>query len=69
MARCRYNGGIVERGSDMPKTKAVTDEKKVTIRIPATLHQQLVTLAQDDARSLNAEILTLLREAMQARQK
>jgi hypothetical protein len=53
----------------MPKTKADADEKKVTIRIPTTLHEQLVTLAKQDARSLNAEILVLLQEAMAARRQ
>lgn len=53
----------------MPKTKTTADEKKVTIRIPTALHQQLVTLAQNDARSLNAEVLILLQEAIAARRR
>lgn len=51
----------------MPKTKAPADEKKVTIRIPTALHQQLVTLAQNDSRSLNSEVLVLLQEAIEFR--
>jgi predicted HicB family RNase H-like nuclease len=52
----------------MPKTKAPTEEKKVTIRIPAALHEQLVNLAQRDTRSLNSEIVVFLQEAVTARQ-
>lgn len=43
------------------------NEKKITIRIPAELHAALVKAAQEDARSLNAEILVLLRTALQTR--
>lgn len=44
-------------------------EKKLTIRIPATLHEQLVQIAQEDVRSLNAEIIVLLQEAIETRRK
>jgi hypothetical protein len=44
-------------------------EKKLTIRIPSDLHAELVKLAKEDARSLNSEVLVLLREALQARKK
>lgn len=43
------------------------NEKKITIRIPDDLRAALVKAAKDDARSLNAEILTMLRAALVAR--
>lgn len=43
------------------------DEKKLTIRIPDELHRQLTKSAKTDTRSLNAEIIVLLREALSAR--
>ena len=45
----------------------MNDEKKVTIRIPNELHQELVKLAELDTRSLNGEIIALLREAIAKR--
>lgn len=44
-------------------------EKKITIRIPDDLHQRLVETAKSDTRSLNAEIIVLLKEALEARCK
>lgn len=51
----------------MAKTKAAGEEKKVTIRIPKELHGRLVKAAEQDARSLNAEIIVLLRAALETR--
>ncbi len=51
----------------MSKTKADTTEKKVTIRIPEYIHHQLVEAAKQDARSLNSEILILLRDTLKSR--
>lgn len=51
----------------MPKTKTDAAEKKITIRVPDEIHRQLVETAKQDARSLNAEILILLRDALQLR--
>lgn len=45
----------------------MNDEKKVTIRIPDELHQELVKLSEQDTRSLNGEIIALLREAIARR--
>ncbi len=47
----------------------MNDEKKVTIRIPDELHQALVKLSEQDTRSLNGEIIALLREAIAERKK
>lgn len=47
----------------------MSDEKKITIRIPADLHALLVKLAEQDTRSLNGEIAALLREAIKHRDK
>jgi hypothetical protein len=43
------------------------DEKKITIRIPNDLHERLVKVAEKDVRSLNSEIVVLLREALENR--
>lgn len=45
----------------------VDNPVKMTIRIPDDLHTALVAAANDDTRSLNAEIIVLLREALKAR--
>lgn len=44
------------------------DEKKLTIRIPVELHEQLVKLAEQDTRSLNGEIIALLQKAIASEQ-
>jgi hypothetical protein len=49
------------------KEKIMNDEKKVTIRIPDELHQELVKLSEQDTRSLNGEIIALLREVIARR--
>ena len=47
---------------------SMTDtEKRLLLRLPAELHQELTDLADQDLRSVNAEILVLLREAIAAR--
>jgi hypothetical protein len=46
---------------------ADTEEKKFLLRLPAELHQELLRAAEEDMRSLNAEIVILLREAMTER--
>ncbi len=47
---------------------SMTDtEKRLLLRLPAELHLELADLADQDLRSLNAEILVLLREAIAAR--
>jgi hypothetical protein len=45
------------------------EEKKLTIRIPGDLHTKLSEAAKTDTRSLNAEIIVLLKEALEARNK
>ena len=42
-------------------------EVKITLRLPATLHQRLVEFARADRRSLNSEFIVLLEEAAAAR--
>lgn len=42
----------------------MSKEKKITIRIPPDLHESLIRLAEQDTRSLNGEIIALLREAI-----
>lgn len=51
----------------MAKTKESAEEKKLTIRVPEELHQLLVDAAKQDSRSLNAEIIVLLRAALSSR--
>jgi len=41
--------------------------KTVSLRLPDDLHAQLRTLAEDDHRSLNSELIVLLTEAAAAR--
>lgn len=43
------------------------NDKKITIRIPEELHNALVKAAKDDDRSLNAEIIVMLKAAIQSR--
>lgn len=43
--------------------------KKLVLRLPAELHAELVKLADEDMRSLNAEIIVILREAIEARRR
>ena len=45
------------------------NEKKITIRIPADLHQELVEVSEQDNRSLNGEIITLLKEAIETHKR
>lgn len=45
------------------------NEKKITIRISVELHQALVEASEQDNRSLNGEIITLLKAALEARKK
>jgi hypothetical protein len=45
------------------------DEKRITLRLPSDVHDEITRLAEQDVRSLNAEILVLLREAIAARQR
>lgn len=45
------------------------EEKRITLRLPAELHAEIEELAKSDLRSLNAEIIILLREAVAARKQ
>ena len=45
----------------------MANEVKTQLRLPTELHGQVKRLADEDLRSLNAEIVILLREALQAR--
>ncbi len=44
-------------------------DKRFSLRLPEELHAQLVELAEEDMRSIHAEIIMLLKEAIAARQK
>jgi predicted HicB family RNase H-like nuclease len=55
------------QGGFMAKTKEAAEEKKLTIRIPDELHEELVKAAKQDSRSLNAEIIVLLRASLASR--
>ena len=43
------------------------EEKRITLRLPADVHTAVSEMADIDLRSLNAEIVILLREAIEAR--
>ena len=43
-------------------------EKKLTSRIPEEVYERLAQLAKEDRRSLNAELVVLLEEALEARE-
>lgn len=45
------------------------EEKKMTLRLPPKLHAALVRIARDDRRSLHSEIIILLEEAIENRNK
>lgn len=45
------------------------DEKKMTLRLPKDLYDRLIVLAQEDTRSLNGEIIALLRSAVAQRDR
>ncbi len=44
-----------------------TDEKNYALRLPLPLYEKVVELAEEDRRSVNAEIAVLLEEAIAAR--
>jgi predicted HicB family RNase H-like nuclease len=46
----------------------MTDEiKNVSVRFPVDLHVRIVATAEQDRRSFNSEVLTLIEEALDAR--
>jgi predicted HicB family RNase H-like nuclease len=47
----------------MKKHQTPEDVKPMTLRLPADLHEQLVTLAEREQRSLHAQIIWELRKA------
>jgi hypothetical protein len=48
--------------------RAMSDEKKLTLRLPADLHEWVTKAAKEDRRSLNAQLVRLLEEAKAARE-
>ncbi|MEV5012818.1 Arc family DNA-binding protein [Streptomyces sp. NPDC055692] len=42
----------------------MTDEKRISLRLPTDLHARLVEQARSDRRSLNSEIVHLLEAAL-----
>ncbi|MEV5007885.1 MULTISPECIES: Arc family DNA-binding protein [unclassified Streptomyces] len=42
----------------------MTDEKRISLRLPTDLHARLVEQARSDRRSLNSEIVHLLEVAL-----
>lgn len=57
------NGATMTRGKTAPITRVVT------LRMPMKLYERLAALAEKDRRSLNAEALVILDEAMAEREK
>lgn len=53
----------------MSKQIEYTDQIRITLRLPEELHQMIAELARRDLRSLNAEIVTLLRRAIEAEKR
>ena len=47
----------------------MSDEVKTQLRIPAAMHEAIKSLADEELRSFNAQILILLREALSRRQQ
>jgi hypothetical protein len=47
----------------------MSDEVKTQLRIPAEMHETIRRLADQELRSLNAQILILLREALSRRRQ
>lgn len=45
------------------------DEKKLTLRLPKDLHDRLIRAANEDTRSLNGEVIALLRAALAQRDR
>lgn len=43
--------------------------EKLTLRLPEDLHREIKHLAEEDRRSLNAQIITLLEDAVKARRQ
>ena len=41
--------------------------KHVSVRIPADIHEQVTASATEDLRSLNSQIVSLLRDGLKAR--
>jgi hypothetical protein len=46
------------------KTQPLTTDVRITFRLPEDLHTQVVALARQHLRSLNAELVYLLRDAV-----
>ena len=44
-------------------------DKKYTLRIPEELHSKIGAMAQKERRSLHAQMLVMLQEAIEARQQ
>ena len=44
-------------------------EKRLTLRLPEDIHEEVSKLAEEDYRSLHAEIIVLLKEAIAARKR
>lgn len=53
----------------MPKQIEYVDQIRITLRLPEDLHQAISELAKRDLRSLNAEIVTLLRLALEEKKR
>lgn len=47
----------------------VPETKSLTVKVPLDLHAKLVAFAERDMRSLHAEIIYYLREAVERREK
>lgn len=45
------------------------NEKRLTLRLPEDIHEEISRLAEEDYRSLHSEIIVLLKEAIAARKQ
>lgn len=52
----------------MPPAKKDDDAVRITLRLPEAVHDALVQVAKKDRRSLNAEIVHLLEQALQTQE-
>jgi hypothetical protein len=49
------------------KTKTDENEFRFSLRLPEKLHEQLVEIAKEESRSLNAQIVNMLQKSIKER--
>ena len=45
----------------------ITDAQKASVRIPTEMYEEIARLAQEETRTMNGEVVQLLKEALAAR--